>query len=679
MGVNLLFQCLLSFLLCYASFVSIYISFFKKTHFNFLTLFFTLPLASFAVFSIYNAYQFAQTNLYGQKRTGDELKVHFFKKNKWLVILLIICFVSFLFGLFNVYTQYTRGTFVDELTQFLRSVKLSSVLEAASMEQQPPLDYYFSAFVSELWDQQSKFSLRFHAMIFYLLLSFMIPMGLYRFCSSFAISIAGTILFLINHVIYLHSVYARPLSLALLTGFLFLFFYLSYCDNKHNVKKPLFPVIASQYLFVMSIGLQPVVLILSLFLSSFWLLFENKKHIFKRLLLSHFMTALLALPIYLNMMFISYDLHKFNLFSFETIIRYFNNLDVPLLFKNYFFPFYEQMILFLLLLCFMLVVMISIRKKISTLIAIMLTALILFPLIYDMIFHIIIKWPFFNEWYFIVLSLPLILFVIISLKEINLYMKQKRLRIPCLTLITLLFFYTSYLQIVSIKSETRYHFPYMENNIEEIYAYLREKGKPNDIAMDFSLNNILDTYGSDVYLNRFLFYKPKLHPKVISRRYLPIKLKYKSANKRTFGTYYINPKLFQNGNQKLFLITADIEDRVMTRKAHSVLSSFMTGQKFGSYIVFELKFKTSNKEKEYMGFLYSLLEKTPKEQSTILYETLLYYACEQANARVFQRLLKEYRELEPYFQDMDIKHKFPKYFELRRRAKYFENKNCEKN
>ena len=204
------------------------------------------------------------------QKNGNEKARGSSLKNRTFWILLIICLISLCIGFFNVWTQYQRGTFFDELTQLIRATKSNIILRAGS-QQQPPLDYYFSAFVSELWSQQSKFTLRFHAIFSYLLLSFIIPLGLYRFCSSFIGSIIGSILFLTNHLVYLHAVYARPLSLSLLTGFLFLFFYLSYCDSKSK-KMSLFPVISSQFLFVMSVGLQPVILIVSLFLSLFYVI-----------------------------------------------------------------------------------------------------------------------------------------------------------------------------------------------------------------------------------------------------------------------------------------------------------------------------------------------------------------------------------------------------------------------
>ena len=174
MNINFLFQCLLSLLLCYASFVSIYISFFKNKQNDFLTWFFVLTLFLFAVISIKRVY-----SLMKSVHIGENLNLHK-KKN---ITILLLCLVSFLVGFFNVYTQYSRGMFFDELSQFLLSAS-SNVIKSSTGQQQPPLDYYFSSFSGELWEQQGKVSIRFHSMFFYLILSLVLPLGIYRFTSS---------------------------------------------------------------------------------------------------------------------------------------------------------------------------------------------------------------------------------------------------------------------------------------------------------------------------------------------------------------------------------------------------------------------------------------------------------------------------------------------------------------
>ena len=659
MNIQLVFYCVLSLLLSYSTFVSVYISFIKNQSVDFLTFCFIVPLVTFSIVSIYQTYQLARKEFIMSDRMKAKTKDNLF----W--ILSIICFISLLAGFFNVYTQYLRGTFFDELSQLSRSIK-TNIIKSAAYQQQPPLDYYFSAFVSELWNQQSKFSLRFHAIFSYLFLSFIVPIGLYRFCGSFIITIIGSCLFLTNHIIRLHSIYARPLSLALLTGFLFLFFYLSYCDNKSNEKDNLFPVISSQYLFVMSVGMQPVILIVSLFLSSFILFFEKQRTIFKKLFICHFITALLVLPIYINMYLKSKVTYKFKISVLETVKSYFINYDFFELFETYFFRFYEKPIVFCVFSA-ILIVTISLRKKIPHLTKMTGLTLILFPVIYDFLFQTLINWGL-VERYFITLSLPLILCFTMSLKDIYNHWIHKRWK-PLMISPVIICFLLFYMQIIAIKNETQFRFPYQDNSIDKIYLYLEEKGTPKDIVMDFSLTTILGYQRRDIFYNKQLFYRPNIHPKIIKK-------KRTSMSNIAYNIAFVDFEKHSNKEKQSLFLVVNNENR--NNKAYTVLSSFMKGKSFGKFFVFELPLKGKNKQTQYINFLHHLLERTPKKQSTYLYETLLYYTCQQKNSKEFKRLLKAYKKLEPYLQDIDPYYKFPEYFELKKRVKYFENKNCTK-
>ena len=171
-------QGVLSALLCYASLVSIYISFIKNKQFDLLTFFWTLTLVVLAGLAVYKCYKFIK-------------KYHppplFFKNKTFL--LLTICFINLCIGFFNVSTQYSREFKISEMNQFMNSLS-KNVIEDSKRQQQPPLDYYFSSFSQSLFGD-NKFAVRFHAMFFYLLLSLILPLGIYFFCSSVWITIIG--------------------------------------------------------------------------------------------------------------------------------------------------------------------------------------------------------------------------------------------------------------------------------------------------------------------------------------------------------------------------------------------------------------------------------------------------------------------------------------------------------
>ncbi len=702
-AIYFLFQYLLSLLLCYASFVSVYISFFKNKQFDILTLFFVSTLIILAGFSVYNIYQISNKKNHSKsplyliflsaisvfipalkniqknrvltpeatnkiETTVTIKNLYFFKQNKYL---LILCFVSLLIGFFNVYTQYLRGIDNGEMVQFDMSL-LTNTIESSYKQQQPPLDYYFSSFSQSLFGE-SKFALRFHAMFFYLILSLIMPLGLYFFCSSFWITLLGTSLFSFNHIIRFHSLYARPICLVLLTGFIFLFFYLSYCQNKAD-RKFIFPVLASQYLFAMSIGLQPVIFIISLFISSFWLLFDNKKEIFKKLFLTNIMTAVLTLPFYIKMFFFGKSAHKFKEISLDAVGSYIKNMDIVYFFQKYFSSFYEQMSpsFFIFVTGFMITVLV--RKPIGILTLMMLSSLLLFPLLYDSVFYIGLVWFRLNNWYIVVFSLFIILFVVFSLKEIYEYFKGKRWKAYLLFPLTIIFLCNAYSQIKAIKNETQFQFPYRDNSIEQVYDYLKKQGDSKDIAVEFSLSPVVAFRFFDISMRMKLFYNSELHP-FINIYQLKYTKKPPFFHERTGDIiYYIKDwqNLPEKESQKIFFI---VETENEEDIAHNVLSKFMKGYKIGIYMIFELTLSHSNKEKEYINFLYKINSITSKKYKGALYETLIYYAYRNNDKKEFNRLLQEYRGIEMALDEFIQEVNYPSRFELRRRVKYFENLN----
>ena len=685
-AIYFLFQCLLSLLLCYASFVSLNISFVKNRQFDFLTLFFVSTLVFFSAVILIEIFKQIQTfslkkifnefkkiiflNHFNKPNSHyTELKGHKSKQKMWG--LLVLCLISLLIGFFNVSTQYPRGVFFDETTQFGKSHVKKNTIEASYRQQQPPLDYYFSAFSGQIFGK-SKWAVRFHAMLFYLILSLILPLGLYFFCSSLWITAMGTALFLINHTVWLLAVYARPLCLALLTGFLFLFFYLSYCKKRPADKHSLFPILASQYLFVMSIGLQPVIFIVALFISSFWLLIDNKKETFKKLFFSNVATGLLALPFYLQMWDVGQSNFKFKTTSWTSISSYIANLDISYFFEKYFFTFYEQMSLTFLVLVIGLAVVALIKKSLSKLTAIALCSALLFPLLYDFVFNVFILWPWFNNWYFVVLSLFIIWFFILALKEINDYLschtvfsKKKLWQIGFFLPVSALFVWNVYCQAVAIKNETRFHHPYRDNSVERVYDYLKERGGPKDIAVFFILRPILLSKADDFTFNSLFYYDQKFHP-ILNQKTLHYYPFYSDE------IYYIDWKnMPKPENQKIFFIVKIEADQ---DQAYIVLSSFMEGRSIGRYAVFERELKEENRQKEYINFLTGLIAKTHIKQQVVLYETLLYYMYKNKNKNKFNQLLKKYRELESDIDDIIPKnYKHSSRTELKRKVKYFEN------
>ena len=636
-----------------------------------------LTLVLLTLFSLRQIYwTFKQ---FQRKQIPEKSKSHFLfidklKKNKKLLSLLAICFICFLIALFNVYNQYYfRGLSGAETHQFFASTLDTAIIEVSYKQQQPPLDYYFSSFSNELWGM-SKFSVRFHAMLFYLILSSILPLMLWCLCPSFLTVIPGSFLFVINHAVKFHSVNGRPLSLTLLTGFLFLFFYICYCKNRQYKKQSLFfPILASQYLFIISIGFQPVVFVLSLFLSSFYLLLKNEKKIFKKLFLSHILTALLVFPIYINMYSFGRDAHKFKDFSLKKIIHYMENYNSLNLFEKYFYPFYEQLSFSFLLLVIGLIIVVSTRKKLSNSTVQIGCALIFFPLLFDFLFEIIINWGVSN-WYFIVYSLFFIIFCVLTLNEILLYLKKHQLKPFILIPMILIFLFNCYSQIKATNKKShnwRNEF-LADNSIEQVYNYLKEKGNSSDIAVEISLTVIPLFRSTGIKMLIPFLHEFDHHPVIFSYFLKTTDIPPFFYEKPGDEIPYINWKnVIKKKHQKIFFIA--INDRNDEDIAHSVLSNFMEEKKIGNLSIFEWILKTENRENEYKEFLVRLLEKTPKKYQAALYETLLYYACKNKKKGQFIYLLKKYRELESFLNEFIGDTKLPSRFTLKRRAKFFEN------
>ena len=586
-----------------------------------------------------------------------------------------LCLISFCVGFFNVHSQYSRGIGNNSVTHQFSSSVFQNPIEASYRQQQPPLDYYLSAFSQSLFGE-SKFSIRSHAMWFYLLLSFILPLGLYFFCASFWMTFIGSGLFLANHVIRLHSIEGRPLMLALLTGFLFLFFYLSYCQDKQSDKKQAIPVLASQYLFAMSIGLQPVVFIISLFLSSFWLLFDNKKDIFKSLFITNAVTAILTLPFYLKMFFFGRSAYKFKEVSLSSVSSYFTNIDIVYFLDKYFFTFYKEMSLFYVVVILGFISLVFLKKlnpkRLNTSLLMIMTSTLLFPILFDSIFNIGVIWNGLHNWYIIVFSLFLILFTVLCLKEIH-SLTSNRFNNIVKLLYPVFFTLGMFLQIQSIKSKTQFNYPYQDNSIEKIYNYLQKEGNQKDVFVDFSLRPVLVYRQQDVSFQEPLLWKKGM-PSVVS-----------------FSLYYHKepPYFFENPGDQLFYIKywpdqlqpetknvkvffiakCDYEDDVSCE----VLPKLLKGHKINDYMIFQLTVSDQNKEQEYIKFLNKINKHTPKKYKGAILETLIYYAYRNNDKIKFNRLLQDYRDIESALDEFTPDMKYPSRFELKRRVRYFEN------
>ena len=671
------FQFLLILFLGYGTIASIYATFFKNKHVDFLTIFSVSSLVLFFAFSIY----VINPSLPRIKRL-----INFFKQHRKL---LFISIFSLIVGIFNVSSQYSRGIYIAEVNQ-LNAVKHSNAIEGAADAQQPPLDYYFTSFSMGIWGER-KITLRFHTMLFYLVLCFILPLGIWFLCSSLFATSVGSLLFLINHSITVHSVNGRPLCLALLAGFIFLFFYLS-CIQKKDVlnsgvdlgggggrevdKSDIFSLIASQYLFTISIGFQPVIFIITLFLSSFWLFSYGKKSLFKKLFLSHCITAILVLPYYIKICFFTQKTQKHFSNLTGNVVPYIEKYDVFRLLEEYIFRPYEQMSMSFILLIAGSAIVLFKKKKIAVKTNLMLSGLVIFPLLFDFVFNIAVA-TFLEYWHHIVYSFFFILFAVFFLSELVDSLQDKKKLAKCVLIpFLIVFFFNAYSQIMEIKNETRFWRPYEDGSVEKTYNYLKRRGSKKDFCLQFSLVTL--PFWRDInFQGQYIFFNDV-------NRSLPFILQ--NTLKTTDTLPYIHEndfdriynldikRIMPRENQKIFFIVRNDLDK-KEDPAHWALSSFMDEVKIGRFSVFEWAFKTTtvaDREREYLSLLTKLSEKIDPQFRVSLYETLLYHACGKNDKKRYDELLNQYSDLSPFLNTKD-KRDITGRFILKRRTRYFKN------
>ena len=588
---------------------------------------------------------------------------------------------SFLIGFFNVSSQYSRDITQTEAYQFKHANQYNTIIESYK-QQQTPLDYYFSNFSGKLF-KYNKFAVRFHTVYFYLLLCLLLPLGLYYYSSILPASLAS-LLFLTNPIISFRSIDARPLNLSLLTGFLFLFFYIQFFqskqsrqrlgDNLEKKQNPFIPVLASQYLFILSVGLQPIIFVTTLFISSFSLLLYSEKETFKRLFLSHIITAGLSFPFYLKMISYGHSASKFQADFVSSIYNYLSQWNLIHLIQKYFFTFYDKMslsflFLFLIWLLFVIFKKIKLDKKTTLL----LSSIILFPLIFDCFFKTII-WHKTNNRYFITFSLLIIFsFCLICQSTFN-YLKYKKYYFYILIPFLILFSSNIYLQNLQINQKITKHYPYGTNSIEKVYYYLQKNANPIDFAVEIFIRPPLYSYSTNIIQRKEFYHKASVHPSIVIKWLQYTKSPPFFYENPHLQLFYINWSVnTYNKNQKIFFITHKRYTIYNDDISEEILSKFLPKKTIGEFNVFKLTLSSNNKQEEYIHFLNKLKNKTPKKYQSALLETLIYYSYRRKDKLEFNKLLKEYKNLKKYFPKYSKRFNYPIHFDYQRRINFFES------
>ena len=215
-----------------------------------------------------------------------------------------------LFLIFVVPNVFGFSPWFDETTQFFLSVSPADtygVVEFAAIQQQPPIDYYFSQ-VARIFFGENLFSMRVHVLIFCLCFSFKTALFASREKKNIFLYVIWLSFFLTYSLHAQYFVEARPLALGILLSFLC---FLEMTKSKNDSQKISIPLLSWSTLLLMTLGYQSCLFLIAMYLTC---LVRDRGHHW----LSNFISALLipgilCLPIWAYIYVQSVPLDQFRI------------------------------------------------------------------------------------------------------------------------------------------------------------------------------------------------------------------------------------------------------------------------------------------------------------------------------------------------------------------------------
>ncbi len=383
---------------------------------------------------------------------------------------------------------------IDEYSQYRRSLS-RDLYQSAFAESQPPLDYLFTFLSVQLFGAKA-FALKVGPLLWgYLSLFALFFMGQTLKVSK-KINLLMTTLYLGHPLIIGYHLEGRPYSLALFLGFLCFNAHLSFKKNKTS---PLH-LLSANILFLLSIGLQPVVFIISTFLS-FVLILPHKKRTYT---LVNFFSLLLVIPLYLWL--ISKNSNGFH-----------GDNDTLIFSFNFTTRFFEEGLLFLkgsLLYTGIFVISLlyskhKFKKNLPSFIP-----LFLFILLNFIIFSTLIKWNFHLR--YILLATPFLFFALFNL--------LKDIPIAENIFHTIMsFLVATNLARIPIPLHENYYF-FGHKDWKSLHHYLNQNVSENDEILRINFGHPFD-FRVGTLIGRDLYAKPSLLDRLEHRSLLEGKLK----------------------------------------------------------------------------------------------------------------------------------------------------------
>jgi 4-amino-4-deoxy-L-arabinose transferase-like glycosyltransferase len=562
------------------------------------------------------------------------------KGNKGVVygIYLLIFMIAFLMRLYNI--EY-RDVWMDEDRQSgyaAQGLFDLDITQNAAAQCQPPIDPFIqSVGISNFGINEM--GVRIHTallgaltvLLFYILLSGILE-------DRFAVVLASVVFAFHPWLIHYNRV-GRPVGTGVFFAVLYLLALLHFLvrakDKKDNKRGFLLLVIVQTW-FLLSVGFQPLIFVLTSSLSLLPFLF-NKKYFFKTVAvyLSSLVSFSLAFPIFNLCIAKNTRLYLKPAPLVDQIITFFKNL-VSINFEtyiNYYKPLVENYLLFYIIVLIIGVtgfVYSFISKKTNTINLLFLYFLIftlVYPLVFESAFKTLINYHV-KLWYYLTLTPVLIAGLGVGLYYARSFLSHLLKSKPRLHLsgkytvqvfFLVIFLFSFYGNIQSLKKT------YMIQNREweKVYELFKYHSAPGDTAYIFNL--IPPWRWSPTY-----FYSQKFYYKNETERYVHLK------SKRNIADDFRN---INSGKQKgnVFLVILTGEEK-LKESYFKGLNDISIHNFYRAFIVRILN--NGRLPENIMNFFYRLAKNLPKNIHTyIVYETLFQLEMARGKLKKAQQLL----------------------------------------
>lgn len=562
------------------------------------------------------------------------------KGNKNVVygVYFLIFIIAFLMRLYNI---EFRDVWMDEDRQSgyaAQGLFDLDITQCAAAQSQPPLDPFIQSICISNFGI-NEIGVRIHTaflgamtvLMFYILLSGILE-------NKFPVILASVVLAFHPWLIHYNRV-GRPVGTGVFFAVLYLLVLLHFLvhakDKKEN-KRGLLLLVIVQTWFLLSVGFQPLIFVLTSSLSLLPFLF-NKKYFFKTaaVYLSSLVSFALAYPILNLVIAKNTRLYLKPAPLPDHIVTFFKNL-ISINFEtyiNYYKPLVENYMLLYIIVLILgsagLIYTLIFKKKntINLLFLYFLIFTLVYPLVFESLFNTLINYHV-KLWYYLTLT-P----VLIAGLGVGLYYSQSFLshllkskpqllissKYPIQVFFMVIFLFSFYGNTQSLK-ET---YKIQNREWEKVYELFKYHSAPEDTAYIFNLTP--PWRWSPTY-----FYSQKFYYKKETERYVHLK------SKRNIADDFQNIQL---GKEKGNIYIVILKSRVKLKKSYFKNLNDISIHNF--YRAFIVRILNNGRLPEnIMNFFYCLAKNLPKNQHTfVVYETLFQLEMARGKLKEAQQLL----------------------------------------